>query len=157
MSTWFKPWMKRSLIGLTAGSVLLGGFAACSHHHHRGPMSEADIAEMRERFIGKAERELSLDAAQKAKLGVLADAVKAQRSALMAGTPDPRAELQSLIAGSQFDRTRARALVDAKTGAVRDKAPAVVDAMADFYDSLQPAQQQKLRDAMGRGRGWRQG
>lgn len=157
MKPWFKPWMKRSLIALTAGTVLFGGFAACSHHHARGPMSEADIAQMRERFIGKAERELSLDAVQKAKLEALADALGAQRSALMAGTPDPRAELQALVAGAQFDRARAQALLDAKTGALRDKAPSVVDAMADFYDSLQPAQQQKLRDAMNRGRGWRHG
>ena len=111
------------------------------------------MTEMRERMLGKAERELSLDAAQKAKLVLLADALKAQRSALMADGKPPRAELQALVAGTTFDRARALALVDAKTGAVRDKAPAVVTTMADFYDSLQPAQQQKLRDFMAKGRG----
>jgi Spy/CpxP family protein refolding chaperone len=154
MTPWFKPWMKRSLIGLAGASLLFGGIAACSHHP-RGPMTEADIAQWREKAIDKAERELSLDAAQKAKLVVLADALKAQRAALLAGTESPRAELQALVAGPAFDRARAQALVEAKTTAVRDKAPAVVTAMADFYDSLQPAQQQKLRDFMNRGRGWR--
>ena len=155
MTFWNRRWIQRSLITLTATTVLLGGLAACSHRHGPGNMSEADISQMRVRMIGKAERELSLDAAQKAKLGLLADALQAQRSALMAGGAQPRAELQALVAGASFDRARAQALVEAKTGAVRDKAPAVVNAMADFFDSLQPAQQQKLRAFMDRGRGGR--
>ncbi|WP_310732360.1 Spy/CpxP family protein refolding chaperone [Ideonella sp. A 288] len=152
------PWIKRTLIGLFGASVLFGGLAACSHRPH-GPggwsMSEADSAQMRERIIDKATRELSLDEAQKAKLGTLADAVKAQRAALMAGGTEPRAELQSLVAGAQFDRAKAQSLIESKTAAVRDKSPAVVTAMADFYDSLKPEQQQKVRDFMARGRGHR--
>ena len=66
----------------------------------------------------------------------------------------PRAELQALIAGSSFDRAKAQALVDGKTAAVRDKAPAVVTAMADFYDSLKPEQQQQLREMLAKGRRW---
>ena len=160
MTPWIKRALKRSLIGIFGGAVLLGGLAACSHHRFRdGAMSDADIAQMRERFIDKASRELSLDEAQKAKLGGLADALKAQRAALMPGGANPRSEMAALVAGPQFDRARAQALIDGKTGALRDKAPAVVAAMADFYDSLQPAQQQKVRDLMarGHGHGWGRG
>ena len=140
-----KTWIKRTLIGLFGASVLFGGLAACSHHrfeHARGPMTEADAAKLRERVIDKVTRELALDEAQKAKLGAVADALKAQRAALLAGT--------------QFDRAKAQALLEAKTGAVRDKSPAVVTALADFYDSLKPEQQQKVREVMARGRrfGW---
>ena len=149
-----KTWIKRTLRGHFGTAVLFGGLAACSHRHrHGGMMSEADLAQMRERFIGKVTRELSFDTAQAQGLGVLADALAAQRSALLADGVNPRAELQALVAGAQFDRSRAQALIDRKTGAVKDKAPAVVTAMADFYDSLQPAQQQKLRDFMTKGRG----
>ena len=65
----------------------------------------------------------------------------------------------ALVAGPLFDRIRAQALIDGKTGALRDKAPTVVAAMADFYGSLQPAQQQKVRDFMarGHGHGWGRG
>ena len=149
-----KTWIKRTLIGIFGTAVLFGSLAACSHRHHPGAMmSEADVAQLRERFIGKATKALALDSAQAQRLGVLADALVAQRSALLADGANPRAELQALVAGNQFDRSRAQALVDRKTGAVKDKAPAVVAAMADFYDSLQPAQQQKLRDFMAKGRG----
>jgi len=109
------------------------------------------VAQLRERFIAKAGSKLDLDAAQKARLATLADALQAQRSALVAGG-EPRAELQALVAGTRFDRARAQALVEGKTAAVRDKAPAVVTAMADFFDSLNPAQQQKLRDMLAHGR-----
>ncbi len=153
-----KTWIRRTLIGFAATATLLGGLAACSHGgHHRGPMSEADVVQLRARFIDKAGSKLDLDAAQKARLATLADALQAQRSALLA-SGDPRAELQALVAGPSFDRARAQALVDGKTTAVRDKAPAVVTAMADFYDSLKPAQQQQLRDMLAKGRhGWRRG
>ena len=148
-----KTWIRRTLIGLAAAGALLGGLAACSHGHQRGPMSEADIVQLRERFIDRATSKLDLDAAQKARLATLADALQAQRSALMAGG-QPRADLQALIAGSSFDRAKAQALVDGKTAAVRDKAPAVVTAMADFYDSLKPEQQQQLREMLAKGRRW---
>ena len=148
-----KTWIKRTLIGVFGTAVMFGSLAGCAHHRHSGTMSEADIGQLRDRFIDKASRELTLDEAQKAKLGRLADAIKAQRAALMADGANPRSALQALVTGPQFDRAKAQALIDGKTGAVRDKAPAVVNAMGDFYDSLQPAQQQKLRDFMSRGRG----
>ena len=69
MTPWIKRNLKRSLISLFGGAVLLGGLAACSHHRaHNGAMSDADITQMPERFIDKASRELSLDEAQKTKL-----------------------------------------------------------------------------------------
>ena len=159
-----KPWFKRTLIGLVGASVLFGGLAACSHRPHGPgafPMAEADVAKLRERVIDKATRELALDEAQKVRLGALADALKTQRQALLPGAGaavDPRAEWQALVAGAQFDRARATALIDAKTQAVREHSPAVVSALADFYDTLRPEQQQKLRDLMSRRHGhfgWR--
>ena len=66
-----------------------------------------------------------------------------------------RAEMQALVTGTTFDRARAQALVEAKTNAVRTKSPEVIAAMADFYDSLKPEQQQKVREFMAKRRGWR--
>lgn len=156
-----KTWIKRTLMAALGAGVLLGGLAACSHRmegfgHERGwsmREGDGDGAKMRERLIAKAGSELALDEAQKAKLGVLADALQAQRAALMAGTTHPRAEMQALVAGAQFDRSKAQALIDSKLAAVRDKSPTVVAAAGDFYDSLKPEQQTKLRGYMTRGKG----
>ena len=71
-----------------------------------------------------------------------------------AATADPRAEVQSLVAGATFDRAKAKALVDAKTGAIQARSPEVIAAAADFYDSLKPEQQAKVREFMAARRGW---
>ena len=160
-----KTWIKRTLIGLAAAGTLFGGLAAWAHNHHGHgwrAMSESDAAQMKARVVDRIGSKLDLDAAQKAKLGVLADALRVQRNALV-GTvdgksADPRAEMQGLIAGTTFDRARALALIDAKVGAVNTQSPAVVAALADFYDSLKPEQQAKVREFMAsRGRGGRHG
>lgn len=149
-----KTWIKRSLIGIFSLSLLTGGLAACTHRHHHGywggQMSESDRAEMRSRMVDKASRKLDLDIAQKAKLTALADTLEAQRKALRAAGGDAHAELKAALAGPQFDRAKAQALIAAKTTAARDASPAVINAAADFYDSLKPEQQQKVREVLER-------
>jgi Spy/CpxP family protein refolding chaperone len=130
------------------------GTTACSSHSHRHgwqAMSDEDAAKMKARLVDKAGSKLDLDAAQKGKLGVVFDKMREQRNALVGDTRDPRAELQGLIAGATFDRAKAQALVGAKTGAVQAKSPEVITALADFYDSLRPEQQAKVREYLARG------
>lgn len=153
-----KAWIQRTLIGLFGAGVLLGGMAACSHHRHGDgswQVSEEDAAKFRSKMVERVGKELELDAAQKERLGALADALREQRVALVGTTTNPRAELQALVSGPSFDRARAQSLVDAKTAALQGKSPQVIAALAAFYDGLNPAQQQKVRDFMdGRRRGF---
>jgi len=155
-----KTWFSRALLGVFGASVLFGGLAACSYRMHSPwgghHLSEAERAEWRERMVDRASRKLDLDAAQKAKLNTLATTLAAQSKAMHAGV-EPHAELKAVLAGPQLDRSRAQALVDAKTTALREASPAVIAAVADFYDSLRPEQQQKVRGYLERGghRGWR--
>jgi len=153
-----KRWLKRTLIGVFGASVLFGGLAACSHRYHHGgdwnSMSDEDVAKRKAWMIDRVSGRLDLDDAQKAKLGTLADQLRAQRQALVGGT-DPRAEIQSLVAGNTFDRTKAKAFIDGKAQTIQAKSPELIAALGDFYDSLRPEQQQKVRDFMSRGRhGW---
>ncbi len=144
-----KTWIKRTLIGVLGASVLFGGVAAWAHRHHGGPMTAERIAEMKTRVTERVASKLELDAAQKAKLGIVADRLVEQRAAMLAGT-DPRAAVQALVAGPAFDRAGAEALLMAKTDALRAGAPAVIAAFGDFYDSLNADQQAKLREFMNR-------
>lgn len=156
-----KAWIRRSLIGGAVLSVLglFGGLAACSHRPH-GPgfaASDAEAQQWRERMVERVGKRMDLDAAQKARLATLGEALDGQRKALMPRSADgagaaPRRELQALIAGPQFDRAAAQALLDSKTQAVREQGPKVLAAAADFYDSLRPEQQQQLRQALAEGR-----
>jgi Spy/CpxP family protein refolding chaperone len=155
-----KTWIKRTLIGLFGATILVGGLAACGQRHHGWSgtqVSAEEAAKWRERLLERAAKELQLDAAQQLKLGAVFDKMREQRNALFGSTTNPRAELRSLVSGERFDKARAQALVDEKTNAVRAGSPGTIDALAEFYDSLKPEQQAKLRDFMdkrGRG-GWR--
>lgn len=150
-----KPWIKRTLFGLFGASILAGGLNACSGHRQGMQMSEADSTAFRAKMMERAGKKLDLNDAQKQRLGVLADRLREQRTALMGKTADPRAEIQNLVAGATLDKAKAQALIEEKTGALRSKSPEVIAAAADFFDNLNPAQQQQqVRDLMTRRRGW---
>jgi Spy/CpxP family protein refolding chaperone len=145
-----KTWIRRTLIAVVGATALFGALGAWAHS--RGGCWHGDRAEMRAHMIDFATRKLSLDDAQKGKLNALADAMQAQRAALVPDATNPRAELQALIAGPSFDRTAAGALLQKKLSAVQLQSPTVINAFGDFYDSLRPEQQTQLREALARGR-----
>ena len=143
-----KTWIRRTLLGLFGASVALGGLTACGHHRgHHGwaSLSPEQQAQHRDRIVQRVAGKLDLNEDQKRKLAVLADRLQQQRAALR-GPSDPRAEVLSLVAGEKFDRAKAQALVAEKTAAVSTGSPEVVAALGDFYDSLHPAQQAKVRE-----------
>ena len=154
-----KTWIRRTLVGLFGAAIVVGGLAACGHRHHGWggtQISAEDAAKWRERLLERAGRELQLDDAQKQKLGAVFDRLREQRNAIVGAAQSPRAELRALVGGEHFDKARAQALVDEKTQAIRAGSPQTIAALADFYDSLKPEQQQKLRELLDkRGRGWR--
>jgi Spy/CpxP family protein refolding chaperone len=104
-------------------------------------------------MVERVGSKLDLDASQKQKLTVLTEKLQAQRAALRGGG-DPRAEFRSLFAGDKLDQVRARKLIDDKTAAILAGSPEVIAAAADFFDNLNPTQQQKVREFMERGRRW---
>ena len=65
-----KPWIKRTLIGLTSVTVLAGGLAACGHraHYADGPASPERVAEWRGKAVDRVTRKLDLTAEQRQKL-----------------------------------------------------------------------------------------
>ena len=146
-----KRWMKKSLVAILGATAILGGFSVWAHEHHGWQgMTQQDAAAMKARLVDKVGRQLDLDAAQRAKLGLVADRVHEQQVALMGASADPRADLQALITGPTFDRAKAQGLIQDKVSAVTAKSPEVVAALADFYDSLKPEQQAKVREFMAR-------
>jgi Spy/CpxP family protein refolding chaperone len=155
-----KTWIKRTLIGLTTATVVLGGLTACgSRGDHARGWSDERVTEMRGKAIERISSKLELNAEQKQKLGVLADQMIAQRKAFRGEGADPRADIKALVAGEKFDRAKAQALLDQKTAAVQGNAPKVLAALADFYDSLNAEQQKQVReklDKRGHGR-WGRG
>jgi Spy/CpxP family protein refolding chaperone len=151
-----KTWIKRSLIGLATATVVLGSITACgTRGDHARTWSDERITEMRGKAVDKISDKLTLNSAQKQKLGVLADEMIASRKAIKGDSADPRTELKALVAGDKFDRTKAQTLLDQKTQAVQGNGPKVLAAFGDFFDSLTPEQQKQVRDKLDkRGHGW---
>lgn len=155
-----KRWIKRSLFAVFGVTVLVAGLSACGHRSHEfgANLSPEQYAQKRDKMVDRAASKLDLNQDQKKRLAVLGDKLYEQRTALIGPTKDPRAEMKALVAGAKFDAARAQALVTEKTTALQTKSPEVIAALADFYDSLNPAQQQKVRDYMnGRGHWFQRG
>lgn len=151
-----KPWIQRSLIVLTSATVVIGGLTACgSRGDHARGWSDERVAEMRGKAVEKISGKLELNAGQKAKLEVLADEMIASRKAMRGESGDVRADLQALIAGDRFDRSKAQQMLDQKTRVLQGSGPKVLAAFGDFYDSLDPEQQKQVRERLERrGHGW---
>lgn len=152
--------LKRTLLTLVGATIVVGGLSACGHRegNYGAGMSQEKYAEMRDKVVNRAASKLDLNEDQKKRLSVLGDKLYEQRTALVGQTTDPRAEMKALVAGEKFDAARAQALINDKTAALQAKSPEVIAALADFYNSLNPAQQQKVRDYMdSRGHWFRKG
>jgi protein CpxP len=148
-----KRFIKRTLVGLFGGALVLGSMVGCAQRGHEGWQSGAMSPEMRTRMVDKVGSRLDLDAAQKEKLNALMQTVQAER-AKFRGAGDPRAEFKALFAGDKLDQAGAKKLLDEKTAAIQSASPAVIAAAADFFNNLRPEQQQKVREMMERGRRW---
>ena len=144
-----KPWIKKTLIAVFGASVVLGGLTACgSRGDHARGWSDERVTEMRGKAMERISDKLELNEAQKQKLGVLADELVAQRKAWLTQGSDPRAEVKALIAGDKFDRSAAQGMLERRTQQVQGAGPKVIAAFGDFYDSLNPAQQQQVRERL---------
>lgn len=150
-----KLWLKRTVIGVFGTTLLVGGLSACSQRHHGDSWSTERVAEVRGRMVEKISGKLDLDPVQRQKLATLADEMVASRAAMRGGdAAAPRSEFLALMGTDKFDRGRAQSLLDQKTHAVQNQGPKLIAAMADFYDSLSPEQQKKLRGRMEHRGGW---
>ena len=148
-----KTWIKRTLVAI--GAVLMvGGLSACAGGPHGGHMGEGDSVVRQAKMVDYAGKKLDLNDAQKQRLNVLGDKLREQRTSLMGASKDPRADIKALVAGDKMDRAKAQALIEDKTNAIKAKSPELIAAAADFFDSLNPVQQQQVRDLMNRRRGW---
>jgi len=150
-----KPWIKRSFFGLAGTALMAGALGGCAAHRHG--WGTADSADFRAKIVARVADKLELDAQQQAKLDALVQKLHAQRMAVRdaGGGGEPRSQFKALFAGNTLDRAGAQKLVDEKTTAVQAGSSEVIAAAADFYDGLNAAQQQKVREFMERrGQRW---
>jgi periplasmic protein CpxP/Spy len=142
-----KSFIARTVVVTAIAAALTATLAACGHRANdfgQHEVSASDLAKYRERATARAARMLDLDAAQQTKFAAMFDKVTAQRKTIQR-TVSMRPDLGSLIATNQLDRNKAQALLSKETNASADGSADLINAIASFYDGLEPGQQAKLR------------
>lgn len=157
------PWIKQSLVGLCAATLIAGAASVYadpqgqgSHRCSKGWMHDDEArAEFRAKRMERISTELGLNDTQKQKLSTFFDKLSDQRKAKMGDGKGRHEKLQSLIAGKTFDRDGAQALLNEKVARLQSSGPELIAAAADFFDSLSAEQQQKAREFLERRHGRR--
>ena len=130
---------KRSLIYLTGGALLAMGVVACNHGMYFGTPEERG-----EWMVQKVTSELELDAAQQAKLATVKDEFLDMRTDLRSEREQTRADVLVMMQQPVLDRNKANAIVAQYVNKVDARAPQIIDAIGDFYDSLNDEQRAEL-------------
>ena len=149
--------IRRLSLGVISLAFVTVAVVACGNHggHEWGAsQNQEQFTQMRDNFVERAGSKLELNSEQRKLLASVGDAMYDQRKAFMGQSADPRADIKAIISGAKFDLARAQALVNEKTMAIQSKSPQTLTALAAFYDSLNPEQQQKLRDMLESHRSW---
>ena len=150
-----KSWTQRTLLGLFGAFVTVGALTACGHYRdHAGWGGSAEEqAQHRAKVVDRIAGRLDLNEDTEGEAGRPGrQAAGAARRA--EGQPDPREQVRALVAGDKFDRAGAQALMSKTAAAIEARSPEVIAALADFYDSLNPQQQAKVREYLQHRRGW---
>jgi Spy/CpxP family protein refolding chaperone len=130
----------RYIAAILAAVGIAVAVAACGHHGH--DYGSADYAV---RHIEKLGKELNLNEAQTARLNAVSAMLRKSRETMRTKHAEKQKEVLALLDQPKLDRQRAQSLVQQTSRDINDHAPEVIAALGDFYDSLTPEQQQKLR------------
>lgn len=136
--------MKRSTKIISAAVLaigLTGGAATAYAAKHWGSSEKrADF------MVSYISEELELDATQVQALDVFKDQMISARQIVK--RDDAKAEVMELISAETFDRAKALELISAKTAAVNEQAPDLVNSLGDFLDTLNSEQKSEITEFM---------
>lgn len=134
--------MKNRKAYLIVAAVLgLAAAGAAYAHGWRGP-DKAGWG------IGRIAEQLELNDYQRTKLDAVKQAMRESRKAARAGFAERHQAMLGLIDEPIFDRAQAQTLLEQTTRAMNERGAQMIAAVGEFYDSLAPDQQQKLRAAL---------
>jgi len=126
-------------VGLVGGAAAIGKQKFGSHEKRAGYVA-AYVAD-----------ELELDATQSQALDVLKDRILTTHQTIKDGSV--RDDAMALLTAENFDRAQALEMVSAKTAAINEQAPDLVNALGDFLDSLNAEQKSEITEMMKEHRG----
>ncbi len=133
--------MKRRTRNLLVVLLVVTAAGAALHYKFGG-----GIDARAERFIERVDAELNLDDVQLSALRALKSDLAGLRREMRSGRDEDISRLVELVTAATLDQQALLDLVQEKTRAINERAPAIVAALAGFTDGLSPAQKAILRE-----------
>jgi len=139
--------MKRlTKIAIVSSVLVIGaGMLAACGYHHKTPEERAEW------IVKKVSDELDLNDMQKEKLDVVKTEMMKLRKEFNGDRASTRKQVLALVSQPTLDRDALMNMINVRTQAVSNDAPQIVAAFGDFYDSLNPEQQAKVREHIEKG------
>ena len=131
---------KRTMTYLAGGVLLASAVTACHHGMHYGTAEERG-----EWVVQKVSSELELNDTQQGRLAEVKDQFLDARRLMKANREQHRAEVLAMLSQPTFDRDKANAMVGQQIETVNTRAPVVIDAIGNFWESLDADQRAELR------------
>ena len=130
---------RRNIIFMTGGVLLTVGVVACNHGVHFGSAEERG-----EWMVQKVTNELELDQTQQARLAAVKNEFLDMRKSMRSDREQTRTDVLAMLKQPTLDRGKANAIVGQYIEKVNSRSPVIIDAIGDFYDSLDDAQRAEL-------------
>lgn len=126
---------------MAGGALLVTGVIACNHGMHFGSPEERG-----EWMVQKVTKELKLNETQESMLVDVKDVFLDTRKATRGNREQHSADVMAMLNQQAFDRDKANEIVIQHIETVNTRAPVIIDAIGNFYDSLDDAQRAELRE-----------
>lgn len=132
---------KKNVLASLVGVVLVVSISAFGYYrNHSNPERHAAY------IVEEVSEELELNETQLANLNTLKDEILASHKQIHQNKQDKVQVVLELVEGPTFNRDQALAHISETMQTMDELAPTVIAALGDFYDSLTPDQQHKLRE-----------
>ena len=130
---------RRTVVYITGASLLALGVVACNHGMYYGSAEERG-----EWMVQKVSNELELDQTQQARLEAVKDEFLNMRRSMRSEREQTRADVLAMLQQPTLDRDKANAIVAQYVEKINTRSPLIVDAIGNFYDSLDDMQRAEL-------------
>ena len=128
---------KRTIIYLTGAALLTTSIVACNH---------GTPEERGERMVQKVTEELALTEIQQARLSEVKNEFLEMRKIMRSNREQTQTDIQAMLKQPTLDRNKANSIVNQHIETIHSRSPVIIDAIGNFYDSLDDAQRAELRE-----------
>ncbi|NVK32746.1 MAG: periplasmic heavy metal sensor [Gammaproteobacteria bacterium] len=144
-------WGKRILVA-SAAVVALGGTVGAVKAYSWHSMEKGERVEhMRGKAKERMTKHLDLTEAQQTEFEQLTQVFATQFQLNTGGMQAWPEQIKSVVGGPTFDRAAANQFLSERLSAIATAQPEIINAAADFYDSLNPEQQAQIRERLEKG------